>query len=73
MSKYLVVFDEYGGPETYLENSFDLALERVNTLVYETSEDSKIIAESVVIFEVIKSYLYVPPQGEGSLIEKERY
>ena len=32
MRKYLVVFEEAGGPETYLENTQEKAIERIQAI-----------------------------------------
>lgn len=71
MASYLVVFAEAGGPETYLENTKEKAVERIQRLRDECGETDEDMERSVVIYEVTKFFSYKAPTEKAGLVNEK--
>lgn len=71
MSKFLVVFEEAGGPETCLVNTLEEAYNHLNGIMDDCMESPGAIAESSKIYEVISCYNVEVGQAFKVSLEKE--
>ena len=73
MSKFLVVFEEAGGPETYLEDTREEAVERIQRIRDECNETDADMEDSTTIYEVVASFNYQAPVEASGLIKERSF